>query len=292
MNLAKTLREQYYDMVIDLQGLLRSGLMTFFARSPLKIGFENAREGSRFFYDRKIKVDKDMHAVDRCLEVVKEMQKGQGSGVKKEGKECQSVRVSKCQSRDYRAQNTEHREEKIEFPLYIDDASKENVKKLLGDLTEYVVIVPSARWQTKRWPTKYFGMLISRLSIPCVITGGNDDKELAYQVMNSSEGKGINVSGKLNLKELSALIAGSKAVVSADSGPLHIAVALGIPVVALFGPTDPQRTGPYGWQANKKIKVLRASVSCSPCFKKECENPICMNEISVESVFEGVREYL
>ncbi len=281
VNLAKTLKAQHYDMVIDLQGLLRSGLMTFFAKAPLKIGFENAREGSRYFYNKKIKVDNDMHAVDRYLEVVKAI-------------EHRSQMTDKAQRhRGTEAQSTEHREGKIEFPLYIDKTAGGHVKRLLGDIMEYVVIVPSARWQTKRWPPEHFASLISRIQIPCVITGSKGDREIAQRIAELKNPLNIlDLCGKLNLKELSALIAGSKVVVSADSGPLHIAVALGVPVVALFGPTDPQRTGPYGWKESRKIKVLRASVLCSPCFKKECKNPICMDKISVETVLKEIREYL
>ena len=84
----------------------------------------------------------------------------------------------------------------------------------------------------------------------------------------------------------------AKAVISNDSGPMHIAAALGVPVVALFGPTDPEKTGPYGWKKNKNLKVIRTSVPCSPCFKKKCKDPVCMSGITVEKVLEEIREYL
>ena len=269
-NLIKTLRARDFDMVIDLQGLLRSGLMTLFTRSPLKIGFGHAKEGSRFFYNKKVCVDPGLHAVDKNLEVAKAIQKSQKS----------EVRSQKF--------------EKIEFPIHIDNVAKETVRNLLGGLKEkeYIVIVPSARWQTKRWPVEYFGMLISRLSIPCVITGSSADEKIAQEVTTVSKGKGINLCGRTGLKELAALISGSKAVISNDSGPMHIGAALGIPVIALFGPTDPFKTGPYGWQTNKNLKVIRASASCSPCFKKKCKDPVCMSKISVETVLEEIRKYL
>jgi len=268
--LRKTLRSKHFDIAVDLQGLLRSGLMTFFARSPLKIGFENAREGSRFFYNKKVRVPPGIHAVDKNLEVAREILKIQGQGVRGKG------------------------QEKAEFPLYIDSAAKENVKKLLGAIKEkeYIVIVPSARWQTKKWPAENFGLLISKLPVPCIITGGSTDINIAEKITTASGGKGINLCGKTGLKELSALIAGAKALVSNDSGPMHIGAALGIPVIALFGPTDPEKTGPYGWKGNKNMKVLRAPVPCSPCFKKKCKEPLCMSKISVETVLETLKEFL
>ncbi len=265
MSLIKTLKSERYDMVIDLQGLLRSGLMTFFSSSPLKIGFQHAREGGSLFYNKKISVNGSLHAVNKYLEVAKSV----GAQI-----------------------------ERVEFPLSVDDTASRKIKTLIGNLSEYVVIVPSARWETKKWPPEYFGMLISKLSIPCVITGSNSDKLNVQRVLASSRGKGINLCGKTNLKELTALIAGAKAVVSNDSGPVHIGAALGVPVVALFGPTDPVKTGPYGWSGvrserkNKHLTVVKTLLPCSPCFKKKCKEPLCMSRISVERVLEEVQVFL
>ncbi len=255
----KTLKSGHYDMIVDLQGLLRSGLITYFTSSPKKIGFKNAREGSNLFYNKKISVNGSLHAVDRYLEVARSL-----------GAEMH----------------------KVEFPLFIHEDAREGIKNLIGNLQEYVVIVPSARWDTKKWPPEKFGALISKLVMPCIITGGKSDEQTVKQVMAFSNNEGINLCGKTNLKELVALISGAKAVVSNDSGPMHIAAALGVPVIALFGPTDPMRTGPYGWQEKKNLKVVRTSISCSPCFKKKCKEPLCMSGISVEKVLEAVKEYL
>jgi lipopolysaccharide heptosyltransferase I len=283
-NLSKTVREAiglinilksgHYDMVVDLQGLLRSGLITFFTSSPLKVGFKNAREGSSIFYNKKISVNGSLHAVDRCLEIAKAIR--QGLGVRGQGSD------------------------KAEFPLNVDKTAAENIKKLLGGLKEkeYIVVIPSARWETKRWSPENFGALISKLSVPCIVTGSRADEQIVKEVMRFSNGKGTNFCGKTDLKELTALIAGAKAVVSNDSGPMHIAAALGAPVIALFGPTDPYKTGPYGWseirteQEKKNLKVIRASIPCSPCFKKKCKNLLCMRGISVDTVLEEIKEYL
>ncbi|MBI4698864.1 MAG: lipopolysaccharide heptosyltransferase II [Nitrospirae bacterium] len=264
-SLKKALKTAHYDMVVDLQGLLRSGLMTFFTHAPLKIGFQNAREGSWLFYNRKISSAGAVHAVDKILEIAKSI------GAKTSD---------------------------VGFPLYIDNADRERVRDLTGNLREYVVIVPSARWETKKWPAENFGMLISRLTMPCVLTGGDSDLPVIQQVMGCSGGRGINLCGKTDLRELLALIAGARAVVSNDSGPMHIGAALDVPVVALFGPTDPERTGPYGWSGgrsgmiNKKLKVLRSPMPCSPCFKRRCRDPLCMSGISVEKVLDELKEFL
>jgi heptosyltransferase-1 len=265
IKLAKTLRSEHYDIVLDLQGLLRSGLLTFFSDSPLKIGFRNAREGSKLFYNRKVNVNGVVHAVDRYLEVAKSL------GAKPE---------------------------KIEFPIYIEDSDRENIKNLTGNISEYIVIAPSARWKTKRWPPESFGTLASKLPVPCFITGSSSDRIMVEHAIAASNGQGINLCGKTTLKGLAALIEGAKAVVCNDSGPLHIAAALKVPVVALFGPTDPEKTGPYGWAGSGSVrehdylKVIRTSIPCRPCFKKKCKDPKCMEEISVDTVLNEIKALL
>ncbi len=279
-SLRKTLKSKHYDMVVDLQGLLRSGLIAFSTPTTLKIGFDDAREGSRFFYDRKVPVDESAHAVDKCLEVAK--------AIKAETN-------------------------RVKFPLYADNASKNQIRKLIGTTKEYIVIVPSARWTSKRWPAENFAALIKKLSIPCIISGSKGDKRTVQNLINlltentaaasgspikkkpvKNDGprKTINLCGKTGLKELTALLAGAKAVVTNDTGPMHIAAALNVPVIAIFGPTDPAKTGPYGWQTSRKLKVVKTDVPCSPCRKKRCQELICMNNLSVNAVFRELKEYL
>lgn len=265
--LRKTLKSRNYDIVVDLQGLLRSGLISLSTPSPLRVGFADAREGSRFMYNRKVAVNGITHAVDKNLEIARAI----GAAA-----------------------------ERAEFPLSIDDKSRRKIKELLGDVKEYILILPSARWSSKRWPPENFAALVSKLSIPCVISGSSADREICLKLIKNitetgqttKQPKIINLCGETSLKELAALIEVARAVVSNDSGPMHIAAALKKPLVALFGPTDPSKTGPYGWQRNKDLKIIRTGVSCSPCFKKSCKEPLCMTEISAEMVLDKLRKYL
>jgi len=270
INLRKTLRRRHYDMVIDLQGLLRSGIISMFAPSSLRIGFTDAREGSRYLYHRKVSVNGIAHAVDKNLEVARVIQKSQKSRVKSQ------------------------KPEKIEFPLYIDKTAGERVKRLLGNINEkgYIVIVPSARWATKRWPEERFAGLISRIPIPCIIAGSRSDRPVAQRVYNLSQKKPVDLCGKTDLKELVALICNAGMLISGDTGPMHIAVALDVPVIALFGPTDPERTGPYGWRKKDNIRVIRSGAPCSPCKKRRCMDPFCMTDISVDMVLQEVKSLL
>jgi lipopolysaccharide heptosyltransferase I len=258
--LNRRLKSKQYDIVVDLQGLLRSGLIAYSAPSALKVGFADAREGSSYFYDRKVSVRGRIHAVDKCIAAADAI------GAKTE---------------------------KARFPLHVDPESKKKIRKLLGNIKAYIVIVPSARWVTKRWPAEHFAELISRIPLPCVISGSRSDREISQNIISSlHDKKAIDLCGRTDLKELTALIAGAKAVVTNDSGPMHIAAAFEKPTIALFGPTDPVKTGPYGWQTNNNLKVISAQLPCSPCRRKKvCREFICMSRISVDDVFEQLKEY-
>jgi 3-deoxy-D-manno-octulosonic-acid transferase/heptosyltransferase-1 len=98
----------------------------------------------------------------------------------------------------------------------------------------------------------------------------------------------LNLGGQTTLRELACLYRKARLVVSTDSGPMHLAAAVGTPVVALFGPTDPARTGPYG----PGHQVIQASLDCAPCLKRQCPTRRCMAEISVDKVFRVVEEIL
>lgn len=249
--LFRGLKEERYDVVVDLQGLLRSGVITLATGSSLRIGFQEAREGSRFFYTHKIKGGKDIHAVDRYLKV---------------------AAFLNCRIDD------------ICFPLPLSFNSS-----LLTDLSipkDYAVIAPGARWRTKRWPPEKFGELVSLLPLNTVVVGGKGDAGIAKEIVALSKGKAVSLAGKTTLKELIEVIRWAQFFVSNDSGPMHIAAALGIPVFAIFGPTDPVRTGPYG----KGHTVIREDIPCAPCLKKSCDDLKCMESLSVEKVCSVIKK--
>lgn len=247
----KAIKEENYNIVVDLQGLLRSGIITLSTGSSVRVGFQEAREGSRFFYTHKVKGGKDLHAVDRYLKI---------------------AGFLGCDIAD------------VCFPLPLSfSPSFLTHHSLPGD---YAVIAPGARWKTKRWPPEKFGELSSRLPLSTVIVGSRGDMDIAHEVVALSGGKAVSLAGKTNLKELIEIIRGAQFFVSNDSGPMHIAAALGIPVFAIFGPTDPLRTGPYG----KGHIVIRENVSCAPCFRRTCNDLKCMKSLSVDKVYGIIKE--
>ncbi|UCD34863.1 MAG: lipopolysaccharide heptosyltransferase I [Nitrospiraceae bacterium] len=258
-SLRKTLKTGQYDIVVDLQGLLRSGLIGFFTPAAKKVGFADAREGSTFFYDTRVETPSPAHAVDRSLAAARAVGAEPGKAL---------------------------------FPLQTGQKAQERVRQLLGGIKDYAVIVPSARWESKRWPAEKFASLTEKIGITSVVAGSRGDAAIAESIRSHSSGTVIDLCGRTNLQELVALISGARALISNDSGPLHIAAALNVPLIAVFGPTDPAKTGPYGWQSNKKMKVVSAGVPCSPCRRRTCRDMRCMGEISAEDVYQALKEYL
>jgi heptosyltransferase-1 len=250
-SLFKDLKKEKFDLVVDLQGLLRSGVLTAATGAPVRIGFSEAREGSTVFYTHKVKGGKDIHAVDRYLKIADFLG-------------CPSTGVY------------------FPLPLYSKSSSLTQVPE------DYAVIVPGARWKTKIWPPEKFGKLSSKLPLSTLIVGGKGDIDAANEIASLSNGKAISLAGKTDIKELIEIMKAARFVISNDSGPLHIAAALGIPVFAIFGPTDPSRTGPYG----KDHTVIKEETSCSPCFRRKCSDMKCMNSLSVEKVYKIIKSGL
>jgi heptosyltransferase-1 len=153
----RQLKRQYFDMVIDLQGLLRSGLITHFARSAVKIGLDSAREGSRYFYHKRIKTDDKAHAVDRYLSVVFHLAE-------------QLYMSDSVVSRP------------VQFPLPVDSDAALKVEKILPGQKKYLLVAPSTRWDTKTWPSAFFATVISHLNVETIIIGSAADKEIADKV--------------------------------------------------------------------------------------------------------------
>lgn len=260
----KELRLCEYDLVVDLQGLLKSGILVGLSKGKRKVGMSGSREGARLFLnERPIRVDYDQHAIDRYLKVAESL--GYDSA-KWDG----HIPVSGPDRR------------LIDQILVSSGIEKEPL----------VAINPIARWRTKLWRPERFAILADRIrnEMGCevIFTGSNLDEQIIGDITGMMKTRFLNLAGQTNLKELAYFYSRCKLLVTTDTGPMHMAAAMGCPVVALFGPTAPWRTGPYG----KGHKVIRADVECSPCFKKRCDHMKCMEEITVDKVFEGVREVI
>ena len=121
-----------------------------------------------------------------------------------------------------------------------------------------------------------------------VITGSPGDRKLAGEISAAAEVPLLNLAGRTSLAELAALLQKARLAVTTDTGPMHLACALGTPVVALFGPTAPWRTGPFG----EGHEVVRLTLPCSPCFRRQCLEPRCLTELKEPAVQEAVEKIL
>jgi len=267
----KGLRTKYYDCIIDFQGLLKSAILTSFARGKFRFGFANYREGSVFFYNVLFKAyDSELHAVKRYLLLVKKV-----LSFLADGKELELT------GQDFAIDHFP------EIPL-----SEETPKGLIFS-KPYVLFVPSARWETKLWPYQYWEELLNMLkdskSFDIYFIGGKEDPSKSFAEAMSTRYEGVySLVSKLGLKELVYVMRRALGVVTVDTGPMHLASLLNKPIIALFGPTSSARTGPW----SNTFKVLTAKLPCSPCFKKKCREKTCMLSIKPQFVYKELLSLL
>jgi heptosyltransferase-1 len=254
------LRQVRYDMALDLQGLLRSAIISRVARADENAGFASSREGAPFLYRRKVSVDRDRHAIEQYMQI--------------------SQKLGLIDNSD------------IGYDLRIDKTDIDKAESLTGS-SAYVVINPNARWNSKLWKVKSFAQvalwLYENEGIRSVVTGTKEDGKRAKEIIDITGESVIDLTGCGGFGFLSAVIKKCKFMITNDSGPMHLAVALGKKVIALHGPTDPKLVGPYG----KGQFVATAKADCSPCRVRQCDKtPTCMEMISVETVTGLCRELL
>jgi heptosyltransferase-1/heptosyltransferase-2 len=182
---------------------------------------------------------------------------------------------------------------RAEFRMPVQAGAMEKAAGLVAG--EFVTVIPGARWNTKRWPLERYGKIVGNLleqGDEVVLLGSPDERALCEQIEGMVEkvrgGRVMNLAGKTDLATMVALLARTRLLVANDSGPLHVATALGVPAVALYGPTDPAFVGPHGQMEN----VLRHEVECFPCRNRECSHHSCMNGLTVERVWEKTQTLL
>ncbi len=185
-----------------------------------------------------------------------------------------------------------------DYEFFVNNEERAQVQKILTDNSimpdePYFVINPGGNWLPKRWQEEEFAKLCDELykkyNTKIAITGARKDIRLGEDIRNlCTAKKPVNICGKTTLKQLAAVLKNAKAVISNDSGPMHIAVSQKAPTVALFGPTDPAITGPYG---NSKYAVVWKETECSvPCYVVNCKRNKCMDAITVADVMEAIEK--
>jgi heptosyltransferase I len=274
------MRAQRFDWVIDLQCLARSGAFAWLANGQLLIGLDEVREGARGFYDIAVRrASFHTHAVDWYLAVLPKLgvpahhhfqwlpeRPDIAAAVKRKWPDA-GVQASAC------SPNTLKRGLQPGHP-------------------QWIVLQPGARWENKCWPAEYFTELVRRLArqfpeAHFAILGAAADQSLGEIIARAEPQRCLNLCGQTSLPEMVEWLRRCDLMVTNDTGPMHVAAALGKPLAAMFGPTEPRRTGPYGHPES----VLRIDLPCSPCFKSHCtwKQPMeCLKAISPAMVFEHV----
>ena len=187
------------------------------------------------------------------------------------------------------------------YEIHLDDGQKKRARDSLAKMgvnlqEPFIAVHPGANWDLKRWPPEFFSDLVGRFAqddLQVLISGSFSDRSLIQKIIQPCQNNSRiwSLAGEWSLLDLAALFQLAQLVVANDTGPLHLASAVGTPVVALFGPTQPHLTGPYGKGA---IRVLRKEVGCNedPCYSLGCHENICMRAITVEEVWRTCRELL
>jgi lipopolysaccharide heptosyltransferase I len=296
MRLVRRVRAARFDLVIDLQGLLKSALWVALARSFRKVGYDRTRELSYLaLTERLTPYDPEAHAVWRYLHVARRLGAPPTLPRFRLGLTpvfpdafCEVVckRVINVGANLVfapgvgRTQGSPLRKNTIDDDLVLDPDRA------------LVVLHPGARWASKLWPAASWAQLgdwlIKEKGLAVVITGSPGDRALAAQIEAQMQEKVWNLAGRTSLAELAGIMQKACLAVTADTGPMHLAAALGTKVVALFGPTAPGRTGPFG----VGHRVVRLGVECSPCFQRHCPEPRCLTALSPDAVLAPVEKSL
>lgn len=295
----RMLRSHRFDMVIDLQGLFRSGFLSFVSGASTRIGFHASREMARLFYTCKIAPGHvERHAAEKNFDVAHLLGFDDGA---------------------------------MNFSIALADDDRTTAAALLREAgieegSPCIVLVPGTRWETKLWPAENFGelakVLHDRHGIGSVLVGGPSDFELGRIAeaasggahlagaasgsapianaasgvappTNSSEGcVAKNLCGRTTLRQLAAIIERAAVVITADSTPMHMAACFNRPLVALFGPTSPVRTGPYA----RLDDIVRVDLPCAPCYYRklsQCPHDhACMRDLTVSQAADAASERL
>jgi heptosyltransferase-1 len=251
--LARELRRRRFDLVIDLQGLLRTGLMCAAAPAARRIGLTTAREGARLFYTDVVQIPdpEATHAVGRYWLVAEAL--GAGRVVKR-----------------------------FDVPVNDDALSWANAM-LRGLPRPWLVIAPGSRWLTKRWP--HFADLVRRTQREhggsAILVGGSDEAALARGI------PGLDLIGKTTLPQLAALLSRADVMLANDSGPLHLAAALGRRVIAPYTCTKIVKHGPYSSPG-----AVASTVPCHGSYLKRCGSLACMSELTPDRLWPALDEAL
>ena len=277
VRLIRTLRSQQFDLVLDLQGLMRTGIMTWSTRAAARIGLQTSREGSHRAYTAVVPgTGRDVPARLRCWRVVDALQADDAGSKRNQAASFGTAAAG----------------------IRLTSADRSFAASQLKSLPHPVIaLCPGARWKTKRWPTERFAALAARahreFGAGAVILGGPDEAQLGRQtsehlakLMPSSAI--LNLAGATSLRQLAAVLEASTWVAANDSGPMHLADAVGTPVLGLFTCTSPWLSGP----PLDRHELISTRMQCAAGYHKSCplsgaKHHACQEELTVDRAWAG-----
>jgi len=260
----RTVRNHHFDLVLDLQRHLKSGLVSLWSRAPVRLGFHrsNTKEGNWLFNTHTIEAVPDF-----SLKLAQYLKFADALGLPDDG---------------------------VRFDLRLRPQEEQKVETLLaGTIRPFATFFLGSRWPSRFWfpqaTAEVAQVLQQEYGMGIVLVGGPSEVAFAQQV-NEAMGTAVtNLSGKTSLRDLIGVFSRARFALGPDSGPMHIAAATDIPVISLWGATSPLRSAPWG----SKAFVIRGEAACSPCYVRRC--PIgraCMRRITPGQVLEVVQKIL
>ena len=265
LKLIVSLRQKKFDVAFLLHRSFTKALIMFLAGIRERVGYPTKRRG--MLLTKMVEAPaEELHKVEYFLDIAR------ASGITPKNKS---------------------------YEFFINDSHKNFIADLLrgsgvSEKDTVVVLCPGGNWDPKRWPKENFARLADSLSknsgTRIVISGAKKDLKLAEEIKGMMKTEPVITAGKTTLKELAALLARSSLVIANDTGPMHLAVAMKAKTIALFGPTSPAVTGPYG---AGPYKIVSKNDSCDiPCYDITCTDNRCMQKIKVEDVLKEAAEML
>jgi lipopolysaccharide heptosyltransferase II len=263
IEMLRALRDNRPDLTLDLQRHVKSGFFSWATGAPRRLGFhwENSREGNWFF----------------STETIEPVQ----------------TFTPKLTHFQRFADRLGVPAAPVSFGLAATAAERQRVGRLLAGAGERLaVLYVGSTWPSRQWLPAATAALCERLrarGLGVVLVGGPDDVAFAEAVQNAGGGPLVNLVGRTTLRDVIAVMERAAVAIGPDTGPMHIATAVGAPVVALFGATSPRRSGPWGWDE----LVIRGDAPCVPCYRPDCPiGQLCMESITPGMVMERVERAL
>jgi heptosyltransferase-2/heptosyltransferase-3 len=274
---AKKLKMNNYQLGINIHGNWRTALLLKLISAEKSIGYGG--QGRGLFLDEQVEKKISSHMIEFYLDFLNQLQQSENL------KEYFKTKKSNINNEDQALPN-----------LRVDQIYNQNAENKLENIglkNKFVVLNTGGSWKTKRWPEEYFAEiadLIAERGYRILFVGGPSDTERVSYIRNKIENEEMiyDLSGKTSLLELAAILKIAELVISGDTGPVHVAAAVGTNTLAIFGPSDEEKYAPRG--RGKNILIKNVDLSCRPCGEHECplDHFKCMRELSPEMVVERI----